>query len=158
MTLLPIVTGEKNPILRRKTRKVPTITKEIKKLLKDMEETTVAQDGLGLAAPQVGSNHRLCLSRINGRLIALINPDITFQSDTFDVAEEGCLSLPDLYLQIPRSSTIVVSYLNERGQAEERRLSGLDARTVQHEVDHLNGRLIVDYVPAATSSRTLQPH
>jgi peptide deformylase len=158
MALLPIVTGEQNPMLRRTARKVPAVTKDIKKLIKDMEETTLSQDGLGLAAPQVGLDLRLCLVRINDKLVPLINPAIMTKSHETDIAEEGCLSLPDLSLPVLRSSWIVVRYQDLAGKEQERRLEALEARIVQHEVDHLEGILITDYVtvPAPMQQNKLQ--
>lgn len=110
-----------------------------------MEDTTIAADGLGLAAPQINRSERVCIVRMGKKLTPLINPDITFRSTDTELAEEGCLSLPDVWLQIPRSVSIVVSYLNTKGEQQERMLEGIDARVVQHEVDHLEGKLIVDY-------------
>ncbi len=110
-----------------------------------MEDTTIAADGLGLAAPQVNHSERVCIVRMGGKLTPLINPEILFRSTDIEFAEEGCLSLPDLWMQVPRSASIVVQYLNAKGESQERMLEGIDARVVQHEVDHLEGKLIVDY-------------
>lgn len=150
MAILPIVTGADSPILRTKTKNVPKVTKEILKLIKDMEETTINADGLGLAAPQIGLSHRLCVVRMNGKLMPLINPQITSRSNEMESAEEGCLSLPNVWVQVPRSVSIVVKYLDGKGKEQERALSNLEARIVQHEVDHLDGKLIVDYRPHGT--------
>lgn len=143
--ILPILTGADNPLLRAKTKPVAKVTKDIVKLLKDMEETTVKADGLGLAAPQIGHLERVCIVKMGGRLTPLINPRITFRSPDEESAEEGCLSLPNVWLQVPRSVSIVVEYLDVKGKEQERMLERLDARVVQHEVDHLEGKLIVDY-------------
>jgi peptide deformylase len=151
MSLLPLVTGADSPILRSKTQEVPQVTKEIKKLIKDMQETMIKEEGVGLAAPQVGRTERLCLARINGKITGLINPQITWRSEETKVDEEGCLSLPKIYVKVPRAIEITVEYLDESGSAQERRLSGLDARIVQHELDHLEGVLIVDYKLPITS-------
>jgi len=147
MSPLPILTGADNPILRSKTKNVPKVTKDILKFLKDMEDTLEKADGLGLAAPQVGSLHRLCLVKLNGKVIPLINPEISSRSADQEYAEEGCLSLPDIWVQVPRPVSIVVKYLNAKGQEQERMLDHIDARIVQHEVDHLEGKLILDYGP-----------
>jgi len=146
MAVLPIVTGGKNPVLRVKTKKVPKVTRDIKKLLKDMTDTMHAADGIGLAAPQVGSQHRVCIATIGGRLTALINPEITWRSTLTDTAEEGCLSLPNVWMDVTRPTEIDIKYWNEEGQEEERHLVYMDARVVQHEVDHLDGILIIDHV------------
>lgn len=145
MANLPIVTGADTPILRTKTKKVTKVTKELLKLLKDMQDTTVAADGLGLAAPQVNHTERVCIVRMGRKLTPLINPEILFRSADIEYAEEGCLSLPDLWMQVPRSVSIVVQYMDIKGAQQERMLEGIDARVVQHEVDHLEGKLIIDY-------------
>lgn len=145
MPVLPIITGPDNPMLRTKTKRVPKVSKDIQKLIRNMEETVKNADGLGLAAPQVNESLRICLARLNGRMTPLINPDIISKSIEKDIAEEGCLSLPNLYVNVPRSLSIVLKYQNAKGEQQERRLTDLEARIVQHEVDHLNGVLIVDY-------------
>lgn len=145
MAVLPIVTGRGNPILRKKTTLVPKVTKEIKTLLADMHDTLKAAKGLGLAAPQVGSKLRLCLATIDGKVTALINPRIPQKSAKAVMDQEGCLSLPGTWLFVPRAEEITLTYMNERGRKQERRLKKMDARVVQHEVDHLDGKLIVDY-------------
>jgi len=145
LAVLTILTGAQNPVLRKKTEHIPQVTKEIKKLLKDMEATTKSADGGGLAAPQIGRSERVCISMINGKLTPLINPEITWKSKEIDIQQEGCLSLPGLWLDVPRSKELTLTYLDEKGQAQERKFSEWDARVVQHEIDHLDGVLIVDY-------------
>jgi len=143
--VLPIITGAETPVLRSKTIPVPKVTKEIKKLIKDMYETVHAAEGGGLAAPQIGMTHRLCLAAINGKIIPLINPEIVVKSGETDTMQEGCLSLPGLWVDVPRAREIVLTFKDENGKKQERKLTGWDARVVQHEVDHLDGVLIVDY-------------
>lgn len=145
MPALPIVIGEHTPILRAKTVPVKKVTKEIKQLLKDMEDTVIAAKGAGLAAPQVGRSERLCIALLGKKLVPLINPMITWKSETTAIAEEGCLSLPDLWLNITRPTDIVVIFETEEGKKRELKLSGFDARVVQHETDHLDGILITDH-------------
>ncbi len=147
MAALPIITGADTPILRTKTKAVPKVTKELQKLLKDMQETTIVADGLGIAAPQIGRTERLCIVHVGGKLMPMVNPIITQRSAEEEYAEEGCLSLPGIWVQVPRSTTIRVTYLDGKGSEQERMLSNMDARVVQHEVDHLEGKLIVDYGP-----------
>lgn len=146
MSVLPIEKGTDNPILRRKGVKVREVTKQLRKLIKDMRETVKKEDGAGLAAPQVGQSLQLCLALIEGKMTVLINPEIVWQSKETETQEEGCLSLPKLQVSVARSVTITVKYLNEKGLSEERKLSDFSARTVQHEVDHLNGVLLADYL------------
>jgi len=98
--VLPIVTGEKNPVLRRKAAKIPKISRETTKLIKDMQQTLQDAEGVGLAAPQVGKSLRLCIVMINGKHTPLINPEITWRSKEMDTMEEGCLSLPGVWLPI----------------------------------------------------------
>jgi peptide deformylase len=148
--VLKILTGADLPILRAKTKKVPAVTKDVQKFLKEMQAATVKADGLGLAAPQVGSDQRMCVARINGRLTPLVNPEITWRSKAVETAEEGCLSLPGVWVPVPRSIEITVKFQTAKGDWRELRLSDMDARVVQHETDHLDGKLIIDYVsPAA---------
>ena len=147
--VLPIITGESSPILRTRTKRVATIGKDVQKLLKDMQETTVAADGLGLAAPQVGSELRVCIARINGKLTPLVNPEITWRSPTTETAEEGCLSLPGTWVPVSRAVEITLKFQTAKGELKELKLKDMDARVVQHETDHLDGRLIIDYVSAS---------
>jgi peptide deformylase len=145
MAVLPIITGADNPILRTKTKEVPSMTKDISKLLKDMEDTLVDANGLGIASPQIGKDLRLCLAKLNDKIIPLINPYITHKSEEMQIAEEGCLSLPSVGIDVPRAAAIAIEYLDINGQTQQRELQDLDARIVQHEIDHLDGILIVDY-------------
>lgn len=147
MAVLPIVTGADTPILRTKTKPVAKVTKDLQKLLKDMQETTVAADGLGIAAPQIGRTERVCIVQMGEKLTPLINPKITYKSAEQETAEEGCLSLPGIWVPVPRSTTIKLEYIDAKGSQQERMLLNMDARVVQHEVDHLDGKLIVDYGP-----------
>lgn len=153
MALLPILKGADNPILRKKGAKVHEVTKALKKLIKDMYATVKAEDGAGLAAPQVGQSLQLCLALVEGKMIVLINPEIVWKSKETETQEEGCLSLPKLQVKVTRPVSITVKYLNEQGILEERKLSDFSARTVQHEMDHLKGVLLVDYLTPLSNSR-----
>lgn len=148
MAVLPIVTGETTDVLRAVAAQVPKVTKDIKKLISDLHDTVKKAEGLGIAAPQVGVSQSVCLALFNGKMTAMINPVITWKSEETSLMEEGCLSLPKLNVDVPRAVEILVKYVNENGNPQERRLHDLDARVVQHEVDHLNGILIVDYTHA----------
>jgi len=142
---LSIITGAETAILRTKTTNVPSVTKNIVSLLKDMEETMKSANGLGLAAPQVGQSLRLCLACINDKITPLINPEILWKSNEEEIAEEGCLSLPGIFVPVPRSRCITLNFIDLKGHSQERKLASIDARIVQHELDHLEGILIVDY-------------
>ncbi|MBI2635704.1 peptide deformylase [Candidatus Peregrinibacteria bacterium] len=145
MAILPIVIGADNPILRAKTRRVRCVTKELRKMIKDMTETMHAADGVGLAASQVGRTERVCIAVIGGRATPIINPAITDRSMETDADQEGCLSLPNVWVIVPRHTVITLEYTDIKGKKQQRRLTRFDARVVQHEVDHLDGVLIVDY-------------
>jgi len=147
MAALPVVTGATNPVLRRKAMKVSKVTKAIQKLVADMRDTVKKEDGAGLAAPQIGESLSLCLAMIGGKMTTLINPEIIRKGKEADSQEEGCLSLPGLTVTVERPTDITLRYMDEKGKEQERRLLDYDARVVQHEVDHLEGRLIVDYSP-----------
>ncbi len=145
MAILPIVTGKETPILRQKTVPVTKITKEIQKLVSDMEQTTKAAKGAGIAAPQVNRTERICIALIQRELVTLINPVILWRSTETEIMEEGCLSLPDIWLLIPRSTEVILTYKSIKGRKRELKLIGFDARVIQHELDHLDGILITDY-------------
>lgn len=145
MAVLPIITGAEHPILHRKTKKISSFTKELQKLIQDLLDTVHHAEGAGLAAPQVEISKRVTVARIGEEFIPLVNPEILWKSDQIILGEEGCLSLPNVWLNVPRSTDIVLQYFDSKGNEHEKKLSGFDARVVQHEVDHLNGILIVDY-------------
>ena len=153
MASLTIVIGKENPVLRKKAERIPKVTKEITKLIKDMKETVKSANGVGLAAPQVGKSLRLCLVMLNGKHTPIINPEITWRSEEMDTMEEGCLSLPGIWLPVARPKTVTFTYLDEKGNSQERKVEGFESHVVQHEIDHLDGVLIVDY----PQSETLNP-
>ncbi len=149
--LLTIQTGTDNPILRQQAVKVKQVDKRLKKLIKDMIKTMLKKDGVGLAAPQVGVSERLIIlnfqiDKKEFRPIALVNPEIVDASITTDTAEEGCLSLPDVFGKVVRFSEVTVRFTDEGGSEHTLQLDKLNARAVQHEIDHLDGILFVDRV------------
>jgi peptide deformylase len=152
VAVLPIVIGAENPVLRKKTTRAKAVTKELKKLLKDMIETMDEASGVGIAAPQVGKSIRACITVIGGKKVPMINPLIVKRSEETAVDQEGCLSLPNVWLDIARAKEIVVDYVDTNGKKQQRALKDFDARVVQHEVDHLDGVLIVDYAPAVVKN------
>lgn len=145
VAILPIIIGPDNPILRKKTKPVKKVTKELRQLLKDMAETMIEANGVGLATPQVNRAERVCIAVIGRKMTALINPKITAKSKEKDVDQEGCLSLPNVWIDVPRPVSITLEYMDLKGKKQERKLEKFDARVVQHELDHLDGVLIVDY-------------
>lgn len=152
MPVLPIVTGQDTPILRAKAKPVPGLTKQLKKLIKNMKQTLESPEvsGVGLAAPQVNESIQLFIAMIGGpetgKLTAFINPTILHRSAETDVMEEGCLSLPNVkWAKVERPVQITLSYTDENGKPQERQFSEFDARVIQHEYDHLQGVLYIDY-------------
>jgi len=120
--------------------------------LRDMKETMLSLNGIGLAAPQVGVNLRviviqlMCAGKLVGPVQEMINPVITKTSTDIIGYEEGCLSIPGEYYRIDRPSKIDVKFQTLRGRYKRWHLKGLEARVVQHELDHLNGVLMVDLI------------
>jgi peptide deformylase len=145
MATLPIVTGEHSEVLRKKTEKIVNFDKNLKKLVADLLETAAAASGAGLAAPQVSVSLAVTVARLSGSFVPLVNPEVIWQSETVETAEEGCLSLPGVWLMVPRPDEVIIKYSDENGKEQERKLTGWDARITQHEIDHLNRKLIVDY-------------
>lgn len=151
MAKLEIQTGENNAILLTKCVPVVKFDKDLKKLVKDMKKTMLKAGGLGLAAPQVGVSTRIFVLILDykgesERVIEMVNPVILSHSDEVEVDEEGCLSLPGLYGKVERFSNVVVEFSDVSGTRQVLELFGLDAREVQHENDHLDGKLFVDRV------------
>lgn len=135
-----------DPILREKSQPVEKITPEILNIIKDMTETMYAASGVGLAAPQVGVLKRIII--VDGGeegVIALINPKIV-DKEGESIAEEGCLSLPDIYANVKRSSKVTVEALDLDGEQIEITKEDLIARALQHEIDHLEGVLFIDRI------------
>lgn len=134
-----------DPVLREQTQPVPSITEEIHRLVDDLFETMYAAKGIGLAAPQVGRRERVAVVDIGEQPLIFINPEIlTRESSARD--EEGCLSIPEIYGDVDRPTDIVVRALDRDGHPFELEASGLLARCIQHEVDHLDGKLFIDYL------------
>jgi peptide deformylase len=143
--MLPLVTGEKTAILLTKTKLVSDpLAKEIQELLPKMIKTMHKENGVGLAAPQIGVSLRLAVAEVDHIVYYLINPEITSLSQEKIISEEGCLSLPGEYFPIVRSETVTVRYLNEKGLPKKLRAIGFLATVIQHEVDHLDGILIIN--------------
>lgn len=114
--------------------------------LPDFVETMEKLDGIGLAAPQVNVQKQIIVLLIAGLPVVMFNPEVTVVGDDTDLMEEGCLSVPDQTGAVQRPTKIQVKYLTRRGKEAQMTLEGLEARCLQHEVDHLNGVLFVDKV------------
>ena len=145
--LFSIETGTENEILRKKSELINSIDRTILKLIKDMKATMKKEKGIGLAAPQVGFNVRVILVTLDNKsVVPMINPKIILHSNATEFGEEGCLSVPGKWAQIKRYSEITVEYLDEKGSQQTLKLNELNARVVQHEIDHLDGILFTDYL------------
>ena len=149
--MLRKILTEPDPILRKKCEPLEKVDTETKKLMDDMLETMYAAPGIGLAAVQVGILKRLVVIDIakeeeNKKPIFLINPQIINQSKNTSVYEEGCLSLPGQFAEIERPAECTIKYIDYNGKEKELKSDGLLATCIQHEVDHLNGILFIDYL------------
>jgi peptide deformylase len=144
MSLLDIhVLG--SPILRVETSIVTAFTDELKQLAENMFETMHAAEGIGLAAPQVGREERLAVIEVEQAKYVIINPEVVLEEGE-ERAEEGCLSIPDIHGDVDRALRVVVRAFDLEGAPIEIAADGLLARCLQHEIDHLHGKLFIDYL------------
>lgn len=144
MSLLDIrVLGD--PILREETRPVGEITDELRHLAEDMFETMHAAQGIGLAAPQIGRTERMTVVEVEGQRFVLVNPEVIHTEGKVK-GEEGCLSIPDVYGDVERPARCTVRAMDLDGKTYEVEAEGLLARCFQHEIDHLHGKLFIDYL------------
>lgn len=132
-----------NPVLKAKAGPVEKINKQILKILDDMADTMYASDGVGLAAPQIGVSKRIIIVDIGEGLIELINPEIVSAEGSV-VDQEGCLSVAGFFGDVARAQKVVVQGLNRQGKRVKIKAVDFLARALQHEIDHLEGRLFVD--------------
>jgi peptide deformylase len=141
-----------DPILRRAATPIERVDDELRRLADDMLETMYAAPGIGLAAPQVGVSRRLIVLDVTGRddaprqPLVMINPEIVRTGDELRVHEEGCLSIPEVKVEIERPASVDVTYLDRDGVRQTLHAEDLLATAIQHEVDHLDGRLIIDFL------------
>lgn len=145
--MLKIETGKNNPILRQKAQPVEKIDENILNLIKEMTKTMVEVNGVGLAANQINKNIQLFI--INSELskkCVFINPEVIKISKKSEIIEEGCLSLPNVFIPTKRAKSIKIKAINENGKQFKLKAKNLLARAIQHEMDHLNGILICDNV------------
>ena len=132
-------------VLREETKPVAEITDEIRTLVRSMFDTMYLAKGIGLAAPQVGRSERIFVMDVDDRPMTMINPEIVSREGT-DRAEEGCLSIPEIFGDVTRPEHIVARALDLDGNPIEVEATGLLARCIQHELDHLDGKLFIDYL------------
>ena len=149
--MLRKILTEPDPILRKKCEPLEKVDNDTKKLMDDMLETMYAAPGIGLAAVQVGILKRLVVIDISKgeekkKPLFLINPQIIHKSEKTSVYEEGCLSLPGQFAEIERPAKCTIKYIDYNGKEKDLKADGLLATCIQHEVDHLNGILFIDYL------------
>ena len=141
-----------DPRLKKVCEPVSSVTTDLGALAEDMLQTMYDAPGVGLAAPQVGVLQRLfvmdCVKEEGAapRPMVLINPEITWTSDETSTYEEGCLSIPEQYADVTRPAMVRMAWLGLDGKRHEEEFTGLWATCAQHELDHLNGRLFIDYL------------
>jgi len=135
-----------DPVLREETSPVEQITDEQRTLVKDMFDTMYLAKGIGLAAPQVGRSEQLAVIDVNDKPFVIINPEIIELDSKTAKAEEGCLSIPDVYGDVERPIRVRVRALGLDGKSFEVEADELLARCLQHEIDHLHGKLFIDYL------------
>ena len=142
---------EPDPILRKKSATLEKVDNDLRKLMDDMLETMYSAPGIGLAAVQIGILKRVIVIDISKgeekkNPIFLVNPEITFKSNHTSTYEEGCLSVPDYFAEVDRPKYCEVEYLDYNGENKILEADGLLATCIQHEMDHLEGILFIDYL------------
>ncbi|WP_171205735.1 peptide deformylase [Ruegeria sp. HKCCA0235A] len=141
-----------DPRLKKVCAPVSDLTDELRTLADDMLETMYDAPGIGLAAPQIGVLERLivldCIKEEGEtpRPLIMFNPQVIASSEETNVYEEGCLSIPDQYAEVTRPKVVDVTWMDEKGNLRQDTFDGLWATCVQHEIDHLNGKLFIDYL------------
>jgi peptide deformylase len=138
-----------DPRLHKVAKPVAAVDERIRRLIDDMLETMYAADGVGLAATQVDVHERVIVidtSEARDAPLVLVNPELIDQSEEMTLVDEGCLSVPEIYDKVPRHARVRVRALDRAGQARELDAEGLLAICVQHEMDHLLGKVFVDYL------------
>ena len=160
MAILPILVAP-NPVLKTKCKPVDEVTPELAKLMDDMLDTMYDAPGIGLAAPQVGVSKRILVIDVardgeEPQPLKIANPEIIWESEDTSVYQEGCLSIPEQYADVERPAEVGVRYLDENGKEHEIEADGLLATCIQHEMDHLEGVLFIDYLSRLKRQRAVQ--
>lgn len=146
---MPVVTGKTNEVLRTVSKPISKITGEHRRFAQEMIKTMEEENGVGIAAPQVGRNIRLVICKLNPGeknevIIPMVNPTLLHKSEDAVEEEEGCLSLPGYWGKVARSSNVLLRYTNLKGVDQTLELNDFNARIIQHEIDHLDGVLFID--------------
>ena len=150
MAIRPILTLP-DPLLRKKAKPVERVDDALRRLMDDLLATMYAAPGIGLAAPQIGISRRLIVmdpakEEAPKAPLIMVNPEILDRSEEIRIHEEGCLSIPDFTAEIERPAKTRVAYIDREGTSREAELEGIWSTLVQHEIDHLNGVLFIDYL------------
>ncbi|WP_020398499.1 peptide deformylase [Kordiimonas gwangyangensis] len=151
MAKLPII-NVPDPLLKTMSDKVGQVDDDLRRLMDNMLETMYDAPGIGLAAIQVAVPKRVIVMDTEGdedtgrKPVFLVNPEITWESEEFSVYNEGCLSVPEHYAEVERPAKVKVKYFDYHGKQQEELMEGLKATCVQHEIDHLNGVVFIDYL------------
>ncbi|WP_439136600.1 peptide deformylase [Roseicyclus sp.] len=141
-----------DPRLKKLAPPIPDMSDDLRQLADDMLETMYGAPGIGLAAPQIGVDTRLIVMdcvKAEGeapRPLAMFNPEIIAESDERSTYEEGCLSIPDIYADVERPAAVTARWIDRNGAEQQETFEGLWATCLQHEIDHLNGVLFIDYL------------
>jgi len=135
-----------DPVLRKKSGSLKKFGESEKELASQMTTTMRVTHGIGLAAPQVGISKRIIIVDTESGILKMVNPKIISKKGSSSL-EEGCLSVPDKSVNVKRAEEITISYIDENNKERTETFSGLTARVIQHELDHLAGKLIIDYLP-----------
>ena len=144
MSLLPLhLLG--SPVLRQRSAEVTVVDEKTKKFIDDLFETMAAAKGVGLAANQVGVARRVAVVDVDGDRLVLVNP-VIIEGAGRETAEEGCLSIPEIFADVTRPPRVTVEATDREGKRYQREAEGLLARAIQHEIDHLDGILFLDHL------------
>ena len=161
MSIRPIITLPDEKTLREVSKPVKQVDAEVRKLWDDMLDTMYHAPGIGLAAIQIGVPRRLLVVDLSKegeekKPQFIANPEIVWSSEALSDYEEGCLSIPEFYEMVTRPAEVKVRYLDRQGDAQEIHATGLLATCLQHEIDHLNGVLFVDYISRLKRERIVK--
>lgn len=146
---IPVEQGKENTILRTVSKPVKAFTADLRKFAEEMTKTMFAENGVGIAAPQCGENIRMAIVKLNPGekneiVFPMVNPEILELSEELEDGEEGCLSLRGYWGHVKRHSFLTVRYQDLKGKSFTLALEHFNARIIQHEVDHLDGKLFID--------------
>lgn len=157
-----------DPLLRRPSAPVERVDDDLRKLMDDMLDTMYDAPGVGLAGVQIAVPRRVIVMDVKYRgaddeggerprePICMVNPEIVAVGDTMRVHEEGCLSIPEFYAEVERPANVTVRYIDREGKQQQRDCEDVLATVVQHEIDHLNGKLFIDYISRLKRDRVIK--